>query len=152
MSTLQVELVAADRKVWEGPPTRSRPGPSTVTWASRPATNPSWPSWSRARCASHHDGTVGTAVIDNGFLSVNKDVDDHGRDVDASNWAPEGRGPQVVMTALTTAPRADRPAPLALIVLTLAFIWLRRKSHRAAVTSSSGRSAPPADSLAGAWV
>jgi hypothetical protein len=28
--------------------------------------------WAEERI--HHDGTVGTAVIDNGFLSVNKDV------------------------------------------------------------------------------
>ena len=44
VSSLQVELVAADRKVWEGEATRSAPAPSTASSASCPVTLRCWGS------------------------------------------------------------------------------------------------------------
>lgn len=74
MSSLQVELVAADRKVWEGEATlvsaRSIDGELGIL----PGHTPILSVLIEGDVRIHHDGTVGTATIDGGFLSVNNDV------------------------------------------------------------------------------
>ncbi|CCH68707.1 MAG TPA: F0F1 ATP synthase subunit epsilon [Phycicoccus elongatus] len=74
MSTLQVELVAADRKVWEGPANQVSARSIDGDLGILPGHQPILAVLVQGEVRIHHDGTVGTAVIDNGFLSVNKDV------------------------------------------------------------------------------
>jgi F-type H+-transporting ATPase subunit epsilon len=74
VSTLQVELVAADRKVWEGPANQVSARSIDGDLGILPGHQPILAVLVQGVVRIHHDGTVGTAVIDNGFLSVNKDV------------------------------------------------------------------------------
>ena len=74
MAALKVQLVAADRKVWEGEASRVTARTLDGELGILPGHQPILAVLVQGEVRIHHDGTVGTAVIDNGFLSVNKDV------------------------------------------------------------------------------
>ncbi|MFN8045639.1 MAG: F0F1 ATP synthase subunit epsilon [Dermatophilaceae bacterium] len=74
MSTLQVELVAADRKVWEGEATQVSARSIDGDLGILPGHTPILAVLVEGDVRIHAEGAVRSAHIDTGFLSVNKDV------------------------------------------------------------------------------
>lgn len=72
MSQLTVELVAADRKVWEGPASQVSARSIDGELGILPGHTPMLAVLAHGEVRIHHDGTVGKAEVDGGILSVNQ--------------------------------------------------------------------------------
>ncbi|MCE0485569.1 F0F1 ATP synthase subunit epsilon [Ornithinimicrobium sediminis] len=73
MSHLQVELVAADRKVWEGEATMVSARSTEGELGILPGHTPLLATLVSGEVRVHAPSGDGTAVIDSGFLSVDND-------------------------------------------------------------------------------
>ncbi len=74
MSQLQVELVAADRKVWEGQAAQVSARSIDGELGILPGHTPILAVLVEGDVRIHADGAVKTAHVDTGFLSVNNNV------------------------------------------------------------------------------
>lgn len=74
MSSLKVELVAADRKVWEGEAAQVGARSTDGEIGILPGHQPLLAVLVEGDVRIHREGGVSTARIDSGFLSVNHDV------------------------------------------------------------------------------
>jgi len=74
VSRLQVELVAADRKVWEGEATSVSARSVDGDLGILPGHQPLLAILGAGEVRIHHEGGVGKATVDVGFLSVNHDT------------------------------------------------------------------------------
>lgn len=74
MSSLKVELVAADRKVWEGEASQVGARSTDGEIGILPGHQPLLAVLVEGDVRIHREGSVSTARIDSGFLSVNHDV------------------------------------------------------------------------------
>ena len=73
MSTLQVELVAADRKVWEGEAEMVQARTVDGELGILPGHTPLLGVLVEGDVRIKHGGTTNTATINSGFLSVDRD-------------------------------------------------------------------------------
>lgn len=73
MSALQVELVAADRKVWSGEASMVRARTTEGELGIMPAHQPLLGVLVSGEVSIHGDGGVQEVTIDSGFLSVEHD-------------------------------------------------------------------------------
>lgn len=73
MSTLQVELVAADRKVWEGEASQVSARSIEGELGIMPGHTPILGVLVQGEVRIHAEGGVRTATVDGGFLSVDHD-------------------------------------------------------------------------------
>lgn len=74
MSLLKVELVAADRRVWEGEASQIGARTTEGEIGIMPGHQPVLAVLIEGDVRIHREGKVDTARIDTGFLSVNQDV------------------------------------------------------------------------------
>lgn len=74
MSSLKVELVAADRRVWEGDASQVGARSIDGELGILPGHQPLLAVLIEGDVRIHREGGVDLAHIDNGFLSVNHDV------------------------------------------------------------------------------
>ena len=155
MSSLQVELVAADRRVWEGEAAWSAPAPSTASSASCPATRPLLGVLVDGR-RGHPRSRAATRppTIDSGFISVEHDrVTIIAESVGASH-GHELTGPRQPHTPMPDRPslRRDRGRGalilLAVFLADVLFVAAPADLLRGAILFVPAAGAPPPQPLA----